>query len=236
MTEPFDRLLDVQEHDTRLDQLRHQRATLPERAELASVEKALAALEQATSSVRAARDEQAARQQVLEEQIEASKRRRQELEKRMFGGAGARDLQAMDEEVRHLARHISELEDRELEIMEALEPLEGELQGADVERDGHEGRAAALRSAIAEAEKGIDEQIAADEAERAPLAAAVPSALLERYEGLRKKLGGTGAARLVGNSCTGCHLTLPAMEVDRIRKAPADAVITCDNCGRILVR
>jgi len=26
------------------------------------------------------------------------------------------------------------------------------------------------------------------------------------------------------------------MEVDRIRKAPPDAVITCDQCGRILVR
>jgi hypothetical protein len=40
----------------------------------------------------------------------------------------------------------------------------------------------------------------------------------------------------VAGSCSGCHLTLPAMEVDRIRKAPADEVITCDQCGRILVR
>ena len=48
----------------------------------------------------------------------------------MFGGqvSAARDLQAMDEEVKHLARHISELEDREIEIMEALEPIDGELQ------------------------------------------------------------------------------------------------------------
>ena len=45
-----------------------------------------------------------------------------------------------------------------------------------------------------------------------------------------------GAARLVGGSCSGCHLVLPSMEVDRIRKAPPDAVITCDQCGRILVR
>ena len=30
----------------------------------------------------------------------------------------------MNEEVSHLARHISELEDREIEIMEGLEPLD----------------------------------------------------------------------------------------------------------------
>ena len=59
--------------------------------------------------------------------------------------------------------------------------------------------------------------------------------LLARYEQLRSKLGGTGAARLVGGSCSGCHLTLSSMELDRVRKAPPDAVITCEQCGRILV-
>jgi hypothetical protein len=59
--------------------------------------------------------------------------------------------------------------------------------------------------------------------------------LLARYEQLRSKLGGTGAARLVGASCSGCHLTLSSMELDRVRKAASDAVITCEQCGRILV-
>jgi predicted nucleic acid-binding Zn-ribbon protein len=43
-------------------------------------------------------------------------------------------------------------------------------------------------------------------------------------------------ARLVGNHCDGCHLTLPSMELDRIRHAPETEVFTCDQCGRILVR
>jgi predicted nucleic acid-binding Zn-ribbon protein len=45
-----------------------------------------------------------------------------------------------------------------------------------------------------------------------------------------------GAARVVGSSCGGCHLTLPATELDRIRRAEPDALVTCDQCGRILVR
>ena len=36
--------------------------------------------------------------------------------------------------------------------------------------------------------------------------------------------------------CGGCHLALPATEVDRVRKEPADALIRCEQCDRILVR
>ena len=238
MTEAFDRLLEVQEHDTRVDQLRHRRASLPERAELAELESRRSGLEARTGGVRAERDELAARQANLEGQIEAARERRAELEKRLYGGqvSAARELSAMSDEVRQLGRHITELENRELEVMEALEPLDGELQAADVERDGIDTRAGELRAAIGQAEKEIEGEIEAELDARRPLAEGVPSDLLSRYEGLRRKLGGTGAARLVGNSCTGCHLTLPAMEVDRIKHAPPDAVITCDNCGRILVR
>lgn len=238
MSDVFDRLLELQDHDTRIDQLRHRRTTLPARDELATVLTTTATLEARIAGVRSRRDEQAGHQAALEGQIEASKTRRAELEKRMFAGqvSAPRDLQAMDEEVRHLARHISDLEDRELEVMEVLEPLESDLRAADVERAGLDARATELRTDIAEAEKEIDAELQAELAPRQPLAAELPPELLKRYEALRTKLGGTGAARLVGNSCSGCHLSLPAMEVDRIRKAPPDAVITCDNCGRILVR
>lgn len=238
MTEVFDRLLELQDHDTRIDQLRHRRATLAARAELSDAEGARATLERRSGEVRARRDEHGAQQAGLEEQIESSKKRRAELQRRLFGGqvSAARELQAMDEEVRHLGRHISDLEDRELEVMEQIEPLDGDLQAAEMERDALDARIAELRGAIAESEKEIDAELETELAARQPLAAELPGELLQRYEGLRTKLGGTGAAKLIGNSCGGCHLTLPAMEVDRIRKAAPDAVITCDNCGRILVR
>ena len=133
---PLARLLGVQDHDTVIDQLRHRRATLPERAELATIDRQLGALEVRTKEVRSARDELGDRQAALEQQIEASRTRRATLEKRLFGGqiVASRELQAMNEEVKHLARHISELEDREIEVMEALEPLDRELQAGDVTR------------------------------------------------------------------------------------------------------
>ena len=235
---PLERLLEVQSHDTAIDQLRHRRATLPERARLREVETRLSLLDERSKEAQTQRDELGSRQAALEQQIEASKARRVELERRMYSGtvAAPRELQAMDEEIRHLARHIGELEDRELEVMEELEPLDGELQAADSERDSLDNDASALRASIARGEGELDKEISLQEESRRSAVSGLPGELVSRYEQLRKKLGGTGAARLVNGSCSGCHLALPAMEVDRIKKAPPGEVITCDQCGRILVR
>jgi predicted nucleic acid-binding Zn-ribbon protein len=238
VTGTFEQLLAVQEHDTKVDQLRHRRASLPERAELAELERRRGALEGRMGELQAQRDALGERQAALEAQIESAKTRKAELERRMYGGqvASARDLAAMDDEVRQLSRHVTELENRELEVMEQIEPLDADLQAAEAERDTIDSRAGELRASIAHAEKELDAQIDTELAARRPLSASLPAELLARYEALRTKLGGTGAARLVGSSCSGCHLTLPAMEVDRIKHAPPEAVLTCDNCGRILVR
>jgi predicted nucleic acid-binding Zn-ribbon protein len=234
----FERLLEVQDHDTAIDQLRHRRSALPEQAELARVEQRLAGLEARAAEVQVGRDELGVRQAALEDLIEASRARRGELEKRMFGGqvSAARDLQAMDEEVKHLKQHISELEDREIEIMEELEPIDAELDSTAGERTSLRHDRERLRQAVAAAVVTIDADLISQSAGRQAAAATVPPDLLARYEKLRTTLSGTGAARLVGGSCSGCHLSLPSMEVDRIRKAPPDEIILCDQCGRILVR
>lgn len=241
MAEASDRflhLLSVQDHDTAIDQLVHKKASLTQRAELAAVQSQIDALGARRREVAATRDELGGRQAGLEEQIGASRARKAEIERRLYGGqvTAARDLQAMDEEVKHLARHITELEDRELEIMEELEPVDAELAVVDADLDRLSARAEELRGAIAAQESEIDADLGRERADRAKLAAEVPDDLLARYEQLRRKLGGTGAARLVGGSCGGCHLQLPAMELDRVRKAPPDAIVYCDQCGRILVR
>ena len=62
-----------------------------------------------------------------------------------------------------------------------------------------------------------------------------PTALADRYETLRARLKGTGAARLVGSHCDGCHLELSSVEVEKIRALPPGEVATCEQCGRILV-
>ena len=237
MGEPFDTLMEVQLHDTTLDQLRHRMDALPERVALVEIAMRQRGLAAATAEVGAQVDELAGRQRSLEEQIAAAAKRRHDIEQRMLSGDSyaARDLQAMDQEVQQLAARQAQLEEEEIALMEEEEPLDQLLAVHQATADALAAEAERLGAAIAEAEVVITASIAAEEAERSVSAAGLPPDLAERYQRLRSHLGGVGAARLVGDRCDGCHLTLSSVEIERFRHLPPDQFSTCPQCDRILV-
>jgi predicted nucleic acid-binding Zn-ribbon protein len=235
-TPELETLLEVQEHDTAIDRLRHRKDTIAERAQLADVEARAEVVTVQIGEASQTRDAAARRQEELEVDLAAVERRIKELEVRLFSPtAGVRDMEAMSDEVASLKRRKSMFEDQVLEAIEALEPLEADVERLEAEWAQLGTDQGALAGVIAEASSGIDAELEIELAKRQAAAAGLPEALAQQYERLRERLGGIGAARLVGGSCSGCHLSLPATEIDRIKRAPAGAVLTCDQCGRILV-
>jgi predicted nucleic acid-binding Zn-ribbon protein len=233
----LDRLLVVQDLDTLITQLVHRRSALGERVGLTALESELAGLVAREADLVARRNELVRAQKELETQIAANNERRSGIEQRMYAarGSSTRDLQAMDEEVRHLNQRRSELEDEELVVMVDQEPIDAALAELAQQRSPLDDKAKILRAEVAEGQAQIDGELTTARAARAAEAAEIPAALSERYEALRTRLKGTGAARLIGHRCDGCHLELSPVEVDRIRAATPDTVVTCDQCGRILV-
>lgn len=236
-TSPLDLLLEVQEQDLALDRLAYRRRELPERAAVADLEAQVAEDQARVTETRAQRDKLAGQQDELDRHASAVGERIATIEQRLQSGrAGSyRDEQAMGEEAGSLARQRREIEDQELEVMEALEPLEAELATCTAELAATSGELGLAREQLAEAEAELDAGAAAVRSVRGRLAEALPADLAASYERLRSKLGGVGAARLVHGACDGCHLQLPASELDRLRHAAAGAVVYCDQCGRILV-
>ena len=234
----WDDLLSVQEHDTTVDQLGHRRAHLPSRDELAQVMDALAALDATAAEVGGRRHELARSQQRLEDEISSLADKATQHDKTLYSGSigNPRELQALQDEINALKRRISQLEDQELELMEQIEPLDGELAEAARTRAELDGRAMGLRAQIVEEEVAIDAELERVRTERTTLAGTVDAELLAEYETLRPQSGGIAIARLVGGSCGGCHLGLSAVEVDRIKKLPPDAPARCEECGRLLAR
>lgn len=231
-------LLEVQAHDTASDQLRHRKANLAERTELERLRRELATaraeVQRQDKEVEAAES----RRSELETEVAEADARISNIESRMFGGtvSSSRELESMSEEVAALKSRRSGIEDAALEAMESAE-------SARAERDRLTDREAALVRDVAAAEETlstaeaeVDALLAAEAEARDPLAGGVPAELLALYERIRGKLGGVGVARLVGDSCMGCHLSLPSREVERLRHESPEAVAHCDNCTRILVR
>lgn len=238
MTDPLHRLLEIQEQDTVVDQVRHRRSHHPLRTELDGLEAATAAVAERLEAAVTERDAIRRRQADLESEVAANAERLAGIEKRMYSGevSAARDLQAMAAETEAIKARTTRLEDLVLEAMEELEPAEAAAASLEGEAAGLAGRREELESELAQA----DSALAAEEAEhlagRQALLADVPADLLDRYEKLRARLGGVAVAALHNGACGGCHLSLPATELDRIRKADPEALIFCDQCGRILVR
>ena len=237
MASPLETVLAVQEHDLAVDRLLHRRETLPERAELEAIESENATLEIRLTEVGGRRDELERRQTRLEEEVAAVERRIAEVDRRLYSGevSASRELQAMAAEVDGLKRRRSDLEDQELAVMEEREPVDAEVSELEAQRTVLAERAEQMLAAIAKAEAVIDAEVATERRARDELAGAIPAELAAQYDRLRARLGGIGAARLVNGACTGCHLALAATELDRIRRAQADTVLFCEQCGRIVV-
>ena len=231
-------LLEVQDHDTRIDQLRHRKQSLPEKAERDDVHKRRDALAASRAEVASRRDEVADRQTKAEEEIAAAEKRIGEIDTRMRSGVvtASRDLQAMQGEIDHIKERISSLEDAALEAMDEREPLDAEVASFEQQISALDDQLVDLERRIVDLEAEIEAELATETAARKSVAADVPTDLAATYEKLRARLGGIGAARLDGDRCSGCHLTLPATELDRIRHLPHDTLVYCDQCGRILVR
>jgi predicted nucleic acid-binding Zn-ribbon protein len=237
MTESLDALLALQERDGALDRLLHRHQTLPERDALARAETDARALDQRLATIRAERDGVAREEQKLDDEARALAEKAVEVEAKMYSGeiSSPRELQAMQSDVESLRRHQRGVENRELELMEAREPLDATLSELDEHRLVLEGELERIRRTLAEAEAVILAEMQDERAARDAIAAGIEERLVKEYERCRALAHGVGVARLVGTTCQGCHLSIPAIEAEQIKKTAGNPLAYCDNCGAILV-
>jgi uncharacterized protein len=236
-TADLEALLALQDLDTHIDQERHRKAHLPEREEVAQLERLMGQRQEARAEIATQLADVASRQDAAERELKATEDRVAQVNTRLYGGTvtASRELQAMAADVEGLRKRASELEDRALNLMEEREPFDTALAQFDGQLGELEARRAEVLVQLAEAETELDADIATLSAQRPKAADAVPQQLLATYERLRARLGGVAVARLIGGRCDGCHLTLPAVELDRIRHESAGTLEYCEQCGRILV-
>jgi len=229
--------LRVQDHDTAADRLRHRRQNLPELAQLRATEDELARLEATLTEVGANAAEAARLQRRVEGELALLESKVAELDAKLYSGAVTvpRELQAMQSEGDAMRQRRASLEDEVLEAMTTRETLDEQVIELENRREELDRQGVRLRAAVAERQADVDRELAAELAARQEAVGGIPADVAALYEQLRARLG-VGAAPLVNGRCGGCHLALPATEIDRLRKEPADTLVRCEQCESILVR
>ena len=232
------KLLDVQELDSRIDLLRHQRASLPENKELSALGAERAEVDAQARDAKIRVDDLTRDQKRSDADVEQVKTRRKRDQDRMDQGlvSNPKDLERMQHELVSLERRIAELEDVELEIMQQLEDAQGEHERLTARLAELDTKAAELTKTRDDKSASLEAEIAKVESDRKVKAGDMPDDLMALYEKLRASKGGVGAAALRARQCTGCSLQLTAADLGVIAKAPADEVVRCEECDRILVR
>ncbi|MFE9312635.1 zinc ribbon domain-containing protein [Streptomyces sp. NPDC088353] len=232
------RLLDVQALDVRLQQLAHKRKSLPEHAEIESLNRDLTQLRDLLVAAQTEESDCAREQTKAEQDVDQVRKRAVRDQQRLDSGAitSPKDLSNLQHEIVSLAKRQGDLEDVVLEVMERRESAQErvtELTGRVASVQAKADDATARRDAAFEE---IDGEVASVTKEREVIAGAVPADLLKLYDKLREQQGGIGAAKLYQRTCQGCRQELAITELSEIRAAAPDTVVRCENCRRILVR
>src|SRR5436309_3064045 len=129
----IDRLLELQDIDTRLDRLGVRRAELEGGEEAAAARLRLSEAERALGEFRLAADEAAREQRKLEGDADGFQQKISGEERRLFDGtvANPKELESIQHEITNLRNRKSRVEDEQLEVMERREQLDAHAESAE---------------------------------------------------------------------------------------------------------
>lgn len=224
-------LLALQEVDLALDKAR---------AALAEAEAGLGEdeeLVQARQDVAERRDAlRAAERAFKDREFEADELRAkiEPLEKKLYAGSvtSPKELEDLQRDIESIRRHHSELEDKALEAMDALERAQRELAEAERRLEELGGAHEREQRDLSARKEDLEREIERLEAERAGQVGEIDATTLALYEKLRATRQGRAVAKVVGGACQGCRISLPVNIIQRARSG-AD-LVQCSSCQRIL--
>lgn len=229
-------LLELQRLDTGLARLAHERSALS----VLQVLRDLAEHHRSLDAERVALTTQLADERRdlrrVEGDVEQAQARVQRHEQRLGAGVPAKEAQALQEELDHLAGRISALEDEQLAVMDVVEGTEAKLAGVQTALDELAGRVATAEGERDAEFARIDDQAAHLEAQREEVVATLPADVVKVYERVREEMGGLAVIALRGQRSEPVALNFSLTELADIQGAPEDELVISEEHGYIVVR
>jgi len=228
-------LLDLQALDTKLQQLGHRAANLPELATLAGLSSVREGLRTAVAEANGAWEDAQLELKRTEADVAVVEARVARDKERMQSSASVKDVAAFEQELAALAKRQSDLEDIELAVMETLDEKAKALSDARAQLEAVEAKIAEAAAARDAALVGLDSERSVAAADRDTLAARLPADLLALYEQQRARYG-VGASHLRGGVSSASGVALNSSDMTVVRAAAPDDVLLCPDSNAILVR
>lgn len=228
-------LYELQQIDLKLEKLKKELKELPVFAQFEALRQELADAGENLGKLEGKSQEQQKRIKSLEAHLHKVEGERTGTEKVLYNGTitQSKELEQLERKLSMLLKEKRLREEEWLAAMETGEELQNSVHEAKDKWDK-------LRRQIIIMQKTGNEDIMSRKQEivdirqrRAQLIARVDTILADHYETKRQTFHGRPLAAMEQDICGGCRISVSSNT--KALLARPDAVITCENCGRILV-
>lgn len=231
------KLLELQQVDTRILQLRAARSKHPAVKVLDALEGRKADLERAKVTARSAATDANREVKRVENDLERLTSRQDVMSERLAAGEGShKDLTAMQHELNQMAQRRNVLENELIDVMATFESAQETVSELDRQTEAvgadEQAAIAQLQDAMGEVEAELNEKLA----KRDELAGEIDSELLDEYEYYRERTGGIGVYEAKGRQIVGMVVDLPESEWHDITMLAEDEVLMSDELEAIIVK
>lgn len=222
--------------DRWIDRVQSQRSHLPEITELTALEEELRVLVGALRRVQEVLAPVRRGYEAARDEAQRLAQRASELNATLAtSSANARELTALQRELEHVRDVQSRAEDRELDALVELEPIEQEIETIKARAQPAVARRGELQDHIRALQSTLDDELVALHHDRSERTLALTPELLARYDHAKARSGIAGAAQVDAGRCDGCRIALSPLDVDRWKAQPDGSFTDCPECGRVLL-
>ena len=143
-----------------------------------------------------------------------------------------KELQDLQKEINSLKKHLSNLEDQQLEAMIAVEEAETREQSAQAALNQARANFAERSAGLLGQKEKLERNLERLQTERKTVISLPSKESLEVYEQLRRRKSGIAVTIITDGSCAVCGTTIRPSELQAARAA--QDLVFCSSCGRIL--
>ncbi len=237
LTPLLEKLLVLQDRDTRRHALEAQLKAVPH--EVAAVEHKIASEKAAIEAAKTELKELETKKKLLETEIGSAAESMAKYRTQQSQVRKNDEYQALGHQIETAQQTIGALEERELEVMYAIDTAKKRFADAEAvlkaNISGHESRIKTLR----EREKSLAEELKTAQGDVATARAPVGEPALRVYDRIAVR-NMPAVVPIRGGKCGGCHLKVSS-EVESASRGKGSAdpaagpqLATCDQCGRIV--
>lgn len=230
MIEAIEKLLALQDRDQRLRTFHAELNALP--AEKASKERLIKEAFSRLEGARSRAKEIEVEKKTLE--VEASSKRDQiaRYKTQQMQTRKNEEFSALSHEIETVEKTVSQIEDREIELMEEAEALKPQVTAAEQAYQTDKAKYESQIAALGEKETNLKLRISDLEDVRKQSASEIEDDLLDRYNRLFQTKNGSAVVALEHEVCTGCHMKVTTQTSVEVRSEKS--IVSCPQCGRIL--